>query len=96
MALPCSLRLENFDVANRAVEKQCRELSELQTCVVSALETCPTPTTGNIVESMFKFVRKSTPCADVPLETKKNVPGSGNGLAVTSATIILAFSTMFV
>ncbi|CAG4941440.1 unnamed protein product [Parnassius apollo] len=48
-------------------EKECNQLTELQTCVVAALETCPVPTSANIVESLFKFVRKATPCKDMPV-----------------------------
>ncbi|XP_028177695.1 27 kDa hemolymph protein-like, partial [Ostrinia furnacalis] len=77
-------------------EKECRQLSELQLCVVGVLETCEAPTTGNIVESMFKFIRKATPCSDVA-ETKQNRPGSASGLAVTSATFLLGlFAAMYV
>ncbi|XP_063821252.1 27 kDa glycoprotein-like [Ostrinia nubilalis] len=77
-------------------EKECRQLSELQLCVVGVLETCEAPTTGNIVESMFKFIRKATPCSDVA-ETKQNRPGSASGLAVTSATVLLGlFAALYV
>ncbi|KAI5636372.1 hypothetical protein NE865_10875 [Phthorimaea operculella] len=43
-------------------EKECRQLDTLQKCVVTALERCDAPTTGNIVESLFKFARQATPC----------------------------------
>jgi hypothetical protein len=38
-------------------------MADLQKCVVKALETCHEPTPANIIDSMFNFVRKMTPCA---------------------------------
>ncbi|KAL4710394.1 hypothetical protein ACJJTC_008796 [Scirpophaga incertulas] len=78
-------------------EKECRQMNELQTCVVATLEKCPTPTTSNIVESLFKFIRKATPCSDVGVKAKakgKSMPDSASGLAVTSATVLLAIATL--
>lgn len=38
-------------------------MSELQVCVVAELGKCGEPTPANIVESLFEFVRRSTPCS---------------------------------
>lgn len=38
-------------------------MAELQTCVVAELGKCGEPTPANIVESLFEFVRRSTPCS---------------------------------
>jgi len=40
-----------------------RSMSELQVCVIAELEKCGEPTPANIVESLFEFVRRSTPCS---------------------------------
>ncbi|CAK1552879.1 unnamed protein product [Leptosia nina] len=45
-------------------EKECGQFTELQKCVVISLETCSSPTSANIVESLFKFILKSTPCKE--------------------------------
>lgn len=37
----------------------------LQICVVKSLEKCQESTPANLVESMFKFVRKETPCVNM-------------------------------
>ncbi|XP_068630795.1 27 kDa hemolymph protein-like [Battus philenor] len=65
-------------------EKECDQLTQVQKCIVSALETCSDPTSGNIIESLFKFARKSLPCDT----TEK--PNSGNRVAVTALTIAAA------
>ncbi|XP_046960158.1 27 kDa hemolymph protein-like [Vanessa cardui] len=44
------------------VEK-CTKYDEFSACAVKALEGCSTPTPGNMAESLFRFVRKGTPCA---------------------------------
>jgi len=63
-------------------EEQCRDMADLQTCVVKALETCKEPTPANIVESMFNFVRKMTPCA----KFKSQNPRGGDIRDENSAT----------
>ncbi|XP_041772171.1 27 kDa hemolymph protein-like [Anopheles merus] len=46
-------------------KKQCDEMSSLQDCMVQALEGCKESTPANLVESLFKFVRRETPCANI-------------------------------
>lgn len=38
-------------------------MSDLQVCVISELSKCGEPTPANIIESLFEFVRRSTPCS---------------------------------
>lgn len=38
-------------------------MSELQVCVIAELSKCGEPTPANIIESLFEFVRRSTPCS---------------------------------
>ncbi|XP_045524028.1 27 kDa glycoprotein-like isoform X1 [Pieris brassicae] len=45
-------------------QKECQQLTELQKCVVKALGGCPSPTSANIIDSLFKFALKATPCKD--------------------------------
>ncbi|XP_013178101.1 PREDICTED: 27 kDa hemolymph protein-like [Papilio xuthus] len=66
-------------------EKECDQLTNVQSCVVAALETCAVPTSANIVESLFKFARKSLPCKEISDTTNK--PNSGNAVGVASLTI---------
>lgn len=40
------------------------EMETLQNCFVRSLEKCQESTPANIVEAMFKFVRKETTCAN--------------------------------
>lgn len=41
------------------------DMNILQTCVVNELEKCEESTPANLVESMFRFVRNETPCANM-------------------------------
>ncbi|KAK6637628.1 hypothetical protein RUM44_008050 [Polyplax serrata] len=43
--------------------EQCKDFHNLQTCVVKQLEKCKEPTPANIIDSLFNFVKKATPCA---------------------------------
>ncbi|KAK1117575.1 hypothetical protein K0M31_016608 [Melipona bicolor] len=45
--------------------KECTDMSKLQTCVVKELEKCSDPTPANIVDSIFNFIRRVTPCQNL-------------------------------
>ncbi|XP_055624444.1 27 kDa hemolymph protein-like [Toxorhynchites rutilus septentrionalis] len=42
--------------------KQCEDFAKLQDCFVRELEQCEESTPANLVESLFRFVRKGSPC----------------------------------
>ncbi|XP_052892825.1 27 kDa hemolymph protein-like [Anopheles moucheti] len=44
--------------------KQCEDFTKLQTCMVRELEQCNESTPANLVESLFRYVRKGSPCAN--------------------------------
>ncbi|XP_054286497.1 27 kDa glycoprotein-like [Macrosteles quadrilineatus] len=43
-------------------QPECNDIKIFQKCVVKHLEQCSEPTPANIVDSMFTFVKKVTPC----------------------------------
>lgn len=43
-------------------EKACNNMNKLQTCVVNALEACEDPTPANLLDSIFNYIKKVTPC----------------------------------
>jgi len=74
-------------------------MADLQTCVVKALETCSEPTPANIVDSMFNFVRKMTPCAkSKPDSTQSGRVGtdSATTTTVTGVTVIASIFVAFI
>ncbi|XP_073951681.1 27 kDa glycoprotein-like isoform X2 [Choristoneura fumiferana] len=78
-------------------EKECNQFSALQSCVVGKLESCAQPTTANIVEALFKYIRKGTPCKNFnEPSNQKSKPGSASGLAVTSLTLIMAAASLLI
>nr|CAB59576.1 EG:103E12.2 [Drosophila melanogaster] len=83
--------------------KQCVDLYAFETCTVSLLEKCDTITPSNIVESMFRYVRKESSCQPhidrVKLQHRRALPltsGSQSGSSVslhltwTSASLLMA------
>lgn len=42
-------------------------MNELQICVVDVLEKCQESTPANLVESMFRFIKNKTPCANMTI-----------------------------
>ncbi|XP_023940041.2 27 kDa hemolymph protein [Bicyclus anynana] len=50
------------DAKRLTVSEQCAKFDEMTSCIVTALEGCETPTPGNMAESLFRFVRRSSPC----------------------------------
>lgn len=42
--------------------KQCEDFTKLKICMVRELEKCQESTPGNIVESLFRYAQKGSPC----------------------------------
>lgn len=77
-------------------EEQCRDITALQLCVVKSLETCSEPTPANIVDSMFNFVRKMTPCAKGFRKDSRSVSdGSASNTAAVVTVLALLCITVF-
>lgn len=45
--------------------KECGDISTVQSCIVKELEKCSDPTPANIVDSIFNFILRVTPCKDL-------------------------------
>ncbi|KAE9541327.1 hypothetical protein AGLY_004572 [Aphis glycines] len=74
-------------------EDQCKSMSELQVCVIAELEKCGEPTPANIIESLFEFVRRSTPCSKFQsAQTRKK--SSGVSLHATISITALCSLTL--
>jgi len=43
-------------------QEHCWDMDKLKHCVVHELEDCSESTPANLMEALFKFVRKQTPC----------------------------------
>ncbi|KAJ9601412.1 hypothetical protein L9F63_000436, partial [Diploptera punctata] len=75
-------------------EQQC----SLQTCVVNALETCSEPTPANIIDSLFNFVRKMTPCSKTTTKTPEaltNQGGKTSNATTTGITYTVVLASVF-
>lgn len=44
--------------------KQCADFTKLQNCMVRELEQCDESTPANLVESLFRYIKKGSPCAN--------------------------------
>jgi len=66
-------------------EAECQDVDLLQKCVVSHLEQCSEPTPANIVDSLFMFVKKVTPCQQYIVKS---------GACVTSVSIAMVAATL--
>ncbi|KAK3930195.1 27 kDa hemolymph protein [Frankliniella fusca] len=56
--------------------EECKDVCALQRCVVRELEKCKEPTPANIVQSMFDYILKVTPCTGCKAERLKLASGS--------------------
>ncbi|XP_067204537.1 27 kDa glycoprotein-like isoform X1 [Linepithema humile] len=45
--------------------KECKDMTNIQACVVTELEKCTDPTPANIMDSIFNFIKKVTPCENI-------------------------------
>lgn len=71
-------------------DKECRSFAELQKCVVEKLETCSEPTPANIVESLFKFIIKMTPCSKILSPGAETQTGAGSASTAAQFGILLS------
>ncbi|EDW00193.1 27 kDa glycoprotein [Drosophila grimshawi] len=64
--LPSQLNISQVQLPDLVLgPRQCTELHDFESCVVRHLETCSNITPSNIVESMFRYVRKESNCQQV-------------------------------
>lgn len=52
-------------------EENCLDMDKLEECVVDELEKCKESTPANLMEALFRFVRKETPCGKKKVKTQK-------------------------
>lgn len=71
--------------------KECRDMTKLQACVVAELEKCSDPTPANIMDSIFNFVKRVTPCEN--LLNVQSAAATGTQSA-SSASLVGALSTI--
>lgn len=80
-------------------KKQCDDMDNLRDCFVRVLEDCKESTPANLVESLFKFVRRETPCANFTTpETNRRSSGdvSRASFHVILTTWLLALLAKFI
>ncbi|KAG4075297.1 hypothetical protein HA402_003088 [Bradysia odoriphaga] len=75
--------------------QQCNDMNTLQHCIVKELESCEESTPANLVESMFKFVRNETPCANMTLPNSSTLKANKSA-AFTPKTSWTILSTALV
>lgn len=64
--MPSQLNISQAELPELVLgTRQCTELHDFESCVVRHLETCSNITPSNIVESMFRYVRKESNCQQV-------------------------------
>lgn len=67
--------------------KECKDITNLQNCVVKELEKCSDPTPANIVDSIFKYILKVTPC--------QNLGTSSNAASTSTISLLVITATVF-
>ncbi|XP_066596293.1 27 kDa hemolymph protein-like [Prorops nasuta] len=70
-------------------EQGCTDMKKLQNCTVQKLEGCKDPTPANIVDSIFNFIIRSTPCQNLitarfAAATGEAVTGGAAGTSVAT------------
>lgn len=71
-------------------EENCHDMNKLEKCAVKELETCKESTPANLVEALFRFVRKETPCG----KFKERQPGNGGDALKSPISCLLGVSLM--
>lgn len=87
------IKFTHIDIGN--VCAFCRDVADLQKCVVKVLETCTEPTPANIVDSMFNFVRKMTPCFKPDDSKRAGFVGDASSATTCTVTGITILVSIF-
>lgn len=64
-------------------KEHCEDMHKLETCIVTELEHCKETTPANLVEALFRFVRKETPC-----KSYKPIVNTKGGAGINSLSVI--------
>lgn len=73
----------------------CRNFETIRDCVVLELEKCKDTTPANIVDALFKFLRKLMPCKkDIHVQSASIEKQSGSSAIYGSSLLILVFSVL--
>ncbi|XP_052872843.1 27 kDa hemolymph protein-like [Anopheles cruzii] len=75
-------------------KKQCNEMDQLQSCMVEVLEGCKESTPANLVESLFKFVRRETPCVNMTTTEPVRPKFARGSSDLTKASVQIMISTL--
>ncbi|XP_014241796.1 27 kDa glycoprotein-like [Cimex lectularius] len=57
-------------------EEKCSKMNQVQNCIVKHLEKCSEPTPANVINSMFEFVKKKSPCYQYDTDSSSLVTSS--------------------
>ncbi|XP_020291861.1 27 kDa hemolymph protein-like [Pseudomyrmex gracilis] len=94
--LPTSNSGGSLDVENLPTllfdTKECRDMVSLQNCVVAELENCPDPTTANLVNSIFNYVKRVTPCENLLIA--QSAAATGSQAESSGVSYVSVFSTV--
>lgn len=91
-SLPSSIPTEAKPLPSFIIkEDNCRDMDDLEICIVHELEQCKESTPANLVEALFRFVRKETPCKNFP--KKLHSTGSAGGAAMEKMSVAVLFGT---
>ncbi|CAG9862046.1 unnamed protein product [Phyllotreta striolata] len=68
-------------------EQDCEDFDTLRQCVIEELEHCKTSTPANIIDALFKFLKKHLPCSGA-VKTDKSV-SKDSGMWSSSVSFVL-------
>lgn len=78
--------------------KECTDMDNLQRCIVKELEKCSDPTPENIVGSIFRFIKKVTPCESLLMNSETaavtGVKNTSSSTIITPVSIIIAIAIL--
>lgn len=70
-------------------DENCIDMDKLEVCVVNELEQCKESTPANLVEALFRFVRKETPCGKKVKAAHNNNNPNSSAAANFSFNVLL-------
>ncbi|CAH0555894.1 unnamed protein product [Brassicogethes aeneus] len=89
--IPTDLSIENMP-SFLFTDNDCSDFDTIRTCINVELEKCKTNTPANLMDAFFKFLKKHTPCKNVPTnKMKAALKDSATTGAVSTFAVLVSF-----
>ncbi|XP_017769319.1 PREDICTED: 27 kDa hemolymph protein-like, partial [Nicrophorus vespilloides] len=95
--VPKDLSITNLPIFTIG-EQECSDMEKFQVCAVKEFEKCESNTPANVIEALFKFIRRETPCKNFdsakPAATRKFEADPNSSTICVASLLLVAMTSL--